>query len=118
MASIRKRKGKKGTRWFAEVRLSGQAPQRKSFDTQGEAKSWAKEREVEVANGHRPSSAKHTLTWLVDDYLEERTVDKNGQQILAWWKDQLGSKRISELHRDDFIQARKKLYVVRPYGTI
>jgi len=51
MARIQNRKGKKRTTYTATVRMKGFPPLARTFDTKGEAKSWAADTEREMRTG-------------------------------------------------------------------
>ena len=106
MASIRKR----GKRYFAEVRRHGQAL-RKSFDTAGEAKAWARKKETEIDEGQQFGSSTKTLAWLIDAFLDANGDDmtKDDKARLEFWKQRLGSRKLIDLHRDDFVQGQDAL---------
>jgi integrase len=51
MASIRKRSGKRGVKYYVAVRLQGHQPQYGAFDKKSEAVAWAEEVEHALLNG-------------------------------------------------------------------
>ena len=109
MAEIRKRVGKKGVSWFVQVRKKGHETQRKTFKSKADAKSWAADVERDMAGGKRFSGSQHTLAWIIDEYIEQADLTTNVQNILKWWKKRLGDKKISDLHAEDFLEARRAL---------
>ena len=79
MARIQTRKGKKRTTYTATVRVKGYPPLARTFDTKGEAKSWATEIEKEMRMGRyqdvRPIE-KITFVDALSRYLEQISVTK------------------------------------------
>lgn len=109
MASIRKRKAKRGYKFMAEVRRKGHPAQRKTFPTQADAKAWIRKVEASMDDGEVLSSSRHTMSWLLEQYREEHDLDNYVLGVLEWWEDRIGHKRISDLHRDDFVQGQRAL---------
>jgi integrase len=109
MASIRKRKGKKGVTWFAEVRRTGHASQRQSFHNQADAKAWARQIEREMDQGKRHSSSAQTLGWLIDEFIGAKRLNTYQANMLEAWRERLGDSKISDLHREDFLEVRRAL---------
>ena len=74
MARIQTSKGKKRTTYTATVRVKGYPPLARTFDTKGEAKSWATEIEKEMRMGRyqdvRPIE-KITFVDALSRYLEQ-----------------------------------------------
>jgi len=107
MAKPRKRTG--SNKWFCEVRRKGHPPQRATFALHGDAKAWIRNTEKSLDEGARPSSRKQTLAWLIEQYRDDHTLDTYTGNILQWWDDRIGARRLSELHRDDFILGQTAL---------
>lgn len=78
MARLLTRKGKKKTTFTITVRVKGYESVSRTFDTKGEARTWAAEVEAEM-KGHRfkdPRRANKTLDEALDRYLETVTTQK------------------------------------------
>jgi integrase len=115
MATIRKRSGS----WTAEVRIKGQPRTVKTFSTKGEAKLWADETELKLRKGG--SITRETLEWLIDAYKEAKELDNYQEKVLTWWSDRLGTVKLSDLKKADFLEGRRALQKInkaRGEGTI
>ena len=102
MASYRKR----GNRYNVQVRVNGKATS-KTFINRRDAETWAKQQEIKIEQGGTITNT--TLATVIDAFIAERDLEVYTANILLWWKKELGSKRLSELGRGDFKNARKKL---------
>ena len=114
MATFRERVSSKGERkWQAIVRRDGYPAKRATFPTRRDAERWARIVEGEYAKGkHLPSleAERHTFAELLDRYVKHDMTDKRRKACAAhlkFWREALGSKRLSELtpaaireHRD------------------
>lgn len=118
MAVIEERKQKDGTTVYrVKVRIKGRPAESQTFGKRSDAKDWATKREYELKNELRfgiPATAKHTVGDLIDRYLESKFVSKLGTQdtsaaSLAWWKQQIGHVRVSELTPALLSEQRDKL---------
>ncbi len=78
MARIVARKGKKKTSYSVTIRLKGEKSITRSFDTKGEARTWAAEVETEIKNKKfkDPRHAQITLDDALDKYLKTVTPQK------------------------------------------
>lgn len=79
MGRIVARKGKSKTSYSViAVRLKGHDSVTRSFDTKGEARTWAAELEADMKNRRYkdPRRAHRTLDKALDQYLETVTVQK------------------------------------------
>lgn len=78
MARIVARKGKKKTAYAVTVRVKGYESVSRSFDTKGEARTWAAEIETKMKGRQfkDPRRAKQTLTEALTRYLETVTTRK------------------------------------------
>jgi len=79
MARIQTRKGKKRTTYTATVRMKGFPPLARTFDTKGEAKSWAADTEREMRTGRyqdRRPLEKATFAGALEQYLEQVSAKK------------------------------------------
>lgn len=75
MATFYKRKGARGVRWTARVRLSGREVT-KTFGTKGAAEGWAREQEgaIETGEFRRPAKVGTILADLVDALVKHRAT--------------------------------------------
>ncbi len=105
MASITKDKN----RWRAMVRRQGHKPFSKNFKTQAEAKRWARETEAALDNGDTFSLTNKTVTDLIERYVEEAGPIKYEQNVLTWWKGQLGGIKLRDFRKAHVVTARKAL---------
>lgn len=103
MATIRTRKGKKGTHFQAIVRRAGYPDQRRTFPTKQEAQDWSAELERDIRerklSPHRLAQRK-TLADAVDIYLPRIKGTKNykdTKRLCTWWKDKLGATSLNEI---------------------
>lgn len=79
MARIQTRKGKKRTTYTATVRMKGFTALARTFDTKGEAKSWAADLEKEMRTGRYQdarAAAKLTFADALSRYLEQISATK------------------------------------------
>jgi integrase len=100
MGSIQKRIGRNGRASYrAQVRMLGQPAHTATFDRKADASAWIAERETGIKHGRHfmPNEAKdHTLGELLARHLETirtRRPDAFAKQnqLLGWWKDELGA---------------------------
>lgn len=107
--------GKKAYR--AKIRLKGYPPQSATFAKKTDAKIWVQQTETEIREGrylNKVKAKKYTVADVIDRYLD--SLAKNNprrvndvKNLLAWWKAEIGSYRLSDLSKDALIQAREKL---------
>ncbi|MCX2976360.1 tyrosine-type recombinase/integrase [Candidatus Marimicrobium litorale] len=100
---------KRGDRWRAVIRMKGHPSKSKSFGLKREAEAWAAEEETRVNQGGASSTKKQTLSWLIDQYLDERDINEYDTEVLEWWRGKLGGVRVTELYQGDFKTARKSM---------
>ena len=115
MATIRKRNG----RYAVAIRKAGHPPLYKSFGTKRDAEIWARKYETAIDEGEVFDDPKHTLAEGIDRYTgdTDRTLSQYRRTILNWWRDEatnhngvtLGKRRLANLRRSDFIEARDQL---------
>ena len=103
MATFRERVTAKGERkWQAIVRREGFPDKVATFPAKRDAERWARLIEGEYAKGkHLPSleAERHTLADLLDRHGKELT-EKRRKAVAAhlkWWRDAIGTKKLSEL---------------------
>ncbi len=121
MATISTRKGKRGTRYRAQVRLRGGEPVSATFARRSEAKQWAQGVEAAIREGRcaRPKeSRRRTLGEAIDRYLAEVSPQrprsaKEKARHLGWWKGKIGGLLLAEVtpavlseHRDELANGR------------
>ena len=128
MATIQKRKNKNGsTSYRVMIRPNdGLPPTYKTFPTLQEAKDWSVQEEARRRQGlYFPDQArkKHTLTELIDRYIELilPSKPKNARDILRhlnWWKEKLGKYGLNAISPDLIAGLRKELIEGKtPKGT-
>ena len=118
MATITKIVGKRKTSFKVRIRKSGGPNITKSFSNKSLAEKWAKKTEFELEEGvyfEKQEASKHTLTELIDRYLDEELeklapTDWHARRLqLKWWKNQLGSKTLNQIKLPDLVQCINKL---------
>jgi integrase len=119
MATIRERKGKRGTVYQVGVRVRGGPPVWKSFGRKSDATRWATSTEAAIQEGrHLPftESRRRTVGDLVErfisDILAQRILRdrKRLSRQLHWWRDQLGpSTPLAEVTPARLVEARDLL---------
>ena len=98
---------KRGDKYQVRVRIRGEEAT-KTFTNKRDAKAWEHEQSSLIERGQSVST-KDTLADVIDRYLETQEYDKNRASNLAWWKDELGKKRLVDLRKADFVSARDRL---------
>jgi len=120
MATFREIKTSKGERrWEAGVRRKGLPPRYARFTTRRDAERWALGLEAKVAeNRHLPmmEAERHTLGELLDRHEAELSPKRKKAVAahLVWWRNALGSTRLSELTTKVIREARDVL-IAEPY---
>lgn len=118
MATIQKRKTKKGASYRVMIRQSdGFPPSYKTFPALQEAKDWAKQEEVARRQGsYFPDRQrnKHTLADLIDRYVSIilPSIPKSGEDIrrhLDWWNEKIGKYSLQKISPDLIAQCRQEL---------
>ena len=117
MASISKR----GERYRALIRRGNQPSISKTFTRKSDAVAWARSIEVQIERGEYKRDAWITLSDAIDRYLTEKPRLKKGKLLLGeeiatcektyleWWRNRLGHKKLSDLRKSDFSDARSDL---------
>lgn len=115
MATIRERNG----RYHVQIRKRGHPTLTETFSSKRKAQDWARRTEARIDEGEVFDDPKHTLAQAVDRFLEDpdRSLSKYQKGVLKWWRDaaqnrrgiHLGAKRLAQLRRSDFIEARDQL---------
>lgn len=114
MATFEKRRKKNGSvSHRAKIRRPNYPVLTATFDTLGEAKAWARERESEIDKGTAPSifasrveAERTTLSVALDRYEKEHTAKKKGAlqertRIRAWQKHPLALRSIASIRGAD-----------------
>ena len=103
--------------FHVQIRLRGHAPQTATFERKTDARRWVQETETAIRSGRFFASreaARHTLGELVNRYCEEelpkkpRTAKFQKRQLI-WWKNELGSMRLSDISPSVIVERREKL---------
>ena len=132
MATITKREssksGKKNNQWQVKIRRAGYPSVSETFQTNKEAKIWAREIELEMDRGtfiSRAEAEATTLKQALERYLAEITPSKKGSKaesnrINIWMKHSLARRPLTKIHgvdmakyRDQRIQDEKSPSTVR-----
>lgn len=118
MATIQTRKRKNGkTTYRVMVRRSDAPPLYKSFPTKHEAMKWATQLEDDLERGRYGmvvAAQTHTVADMIDRYLQvefprKPRQPKDVKHHLAWWKSQLGARKLVALNRAAIVEMRDKL---------
>ncbi len=118
MASIKRRKNKRGISYQVQIRAKdGHAPGGKSFPTLQEARDWAKQEEArrrQETYFPEQTKKKRTLAELIDLYLEEILPSKpknakDTRRLLLWWRNEIGQYALNLISYDLIDNCRKKL---------
>src|SRR5690348_5428247 len=103
MATFYKRKGKRGVRWTARVRINGREVTN-TFPTLGSAQTWAKAQELAIETGKyvAPGGGGVIFADLVDEFTKHRLatlrpLGKTGANVLIRLKDEHGLEPASAL---------------------
>lgn len=128
MSSIESRPGRDGTsRYRVKIRVAGMPTQTATFPTLAEARRWAHVREGAIRERryfHMTEAARHTLADLIDRYSREILPRKSpATQInqalhLAWWREQLGARLLSEVTPACLSECRDLLSETRAPATV
>ena len=125
MAYLRKRKGKKGTRWQAVIRMGGRRSQVSTFRTKGEAEDWARGIETAISKGsYLPTfeAKRRTVRDLLERYIETEIPKKkdqvNPKRHADFWIDRLGDLKLFELSRAAIVEVRDDLSKDRAPSTV
>jgi hypothetical protein len=103
MATFYKRKGKRGVRWTARVRVNGREVT-KTWATLGAAQSWAKAQELAIETGTYVETGRGVIfADLVDAFIQHRQatrrpLGKTATNVLARLKEQHGLEPASTLN--------------------
>lgn len=117
MAAIRERRKADGSQVFhVQVRQQGFPSRTASFPTRRQAERWAKTIEADMIEGRHfrhVESRRRTLSEAIDRYLAEELPKKRSQQMhrasLTWWREKLGTLKLSEISPAIITEYRGKL---------
>lgn len=101
-----------GKKFRAEVARKGHPRVSRVFPTKGAAQAWARELEREIEAGTKIDPKRRTLAYAIDAYLATAVgeeLGKHERNILAWWRQKLGRRRLQDLKRGDFHEARDSI---------
>ena len=119
LATIEPRKSKEGsTKYRVRVRRRGMRPVSRTFARKTDAKAWALQTEAAFAkdkNFPGMEGGRHMLSDLIDIYIDttlrqkkEATQEAQRRQ-LNWWKNRLGTLKLSEVTPSRIAEARNEL---------
>lgn len=100
MATIRKRKGKKGISWRAEVFVRGRR-ESGTFSTKGEAEQWAVEAQKRLGRGKEAQPTDKTLRDALERYRDQVAPTKKGQRWDQVRCDKLATYALADLFIDE-----------------
>jgi len=124
VARIRKRVGKNGTRYQAEVRLEGQC-RSATFRTKSEAQKWAKTVESSIIAGkHLPPAAskrksvQDLMTRYIENVIPSQKDQRNPKRHAEFWIERLGDLRLNRLTPAALVEVRDELSRDRAPSTV
>ncbi len=118
LATIETRRNQDGTKSYrAKIRFKNLPVESATFARLTDAKRWAQSTEASMHEGRyfkSSESKKHSLADLIEKYISEVLPSKpknavNTIRNLLWWKDNLGSYRLSDITPAMIAQQRDKL---------
>ena len=117
MAWIQTRIGKNGKKTYtATIRIKGVSSQTATFDRLTDAKKWSQSIESSIREGRHLGffeAKRHTLAEVIDRYLEDPSINiktkENYNPWLAWWKNEIGEMKLSEVTPGRISKIRDKL---------
>lgn len=118
MASIRERTKANGELvYHVQVRMAGFPARTASFSTRRSAERWARAVEVEMDEGRHFRTAearRRSLAAAIDRYVEEEIPKKRSdghmhRGCLRWWREQIGTLKLSEITPAVLVEYRSKL---------
>lgn len=113
MATIEVRKSCSKTSYRARVRVKGYRQITASFARKTDAKRWAAGIEADIHSGRYFPETHHTLSDAIkrysDQHLPQLKDAAKRLQHLAWWDDQIGHMRLSNVKSDTISKCRSVL---------
>jgi hypothetical protein len=118
MAAINVHQAKDGTKTYrVRVRRKGESTQTASFSSLKDPRQWATMMEGEIIAGrHFPTSKlKHTLSELLDRYVQEimprKTIEtqRSHRAAVRFWQKRLGQKLLSDITKADIVALQDAL---------
>lgn len=118
MATIEARRADDGSiSYRVKVRLKGHPAATGTFQRLTDARRWAQSTEAAIREGRyfkTPEATRHTLSDLVDRYVDEVLPTKpknasNSKQHLLWWKDKIGAYSLADVTPALVVQCRNDL---------
>lgn len=118
MTGIYKRVSAKGTvSYQAKVRVKGYPLQTATFERKTDAQHWAQRIEADLREDKYFPAAKakkHTISELVDQYLENLKATNNRRHgdvrgLLEWWKIEVGHIILSDFRGEHVLKGQQKL---------
>lgn len=118
MATIEARRADDGSLSYrVKVRLKGHPAATGTFQRLTDARRWAQSTEAAIREGRyfkTPEATRHTLSDLVDRYVDEVLPTKpknasNSKQHLLWWKDKIGAYSLADVTPALVVQCRNDL---------
>lgn len=93
----------------AHVRLKGHRAMSRVFSSREEAETWAHQVERELREGRKVDGRRRRLSDAIDLFLEAHQLTAHQQNLLEWWRRELGHRRVADLKRGDFYEARDRI---------
>lgn len=112
MATITTRHGKTKTSYLVAIRKRGHKPVNKTFTRKSDAQRWARQVESAIERGEYgliSEAEKHTLTELIDHYLEIEQNPTARESVLEWWRDEIGHMKLSQITPSLLSECKTKL---------
>ena len=116
MANIQEVKGKNGIKYRVLIRLKGLPAQSATFARKTDAKKWAQDTESAIRDGRHfktVEAKRHTVAEMIDRYLADVLPGKkdvrNTSRQLLYWKEQIGTKLLSDVTTPLIVSIRDSL---------
>jgi integrase len=109
---IRKVEGIRGTRWQAKVSYKGSKPIYQTFETRTEARRWRTTTLAALAERRYQTYAesdRHSLSGAIKRFSTINKIPRTKVGHLAYWEDQLGKLKLSDIRRATVIEALDQL---------
>lgn len=115
MATIRRREGKRGVTYDAQIRIRPYPPTNQSFKKLTDAKRWIEKTEMEMREGRYGlvrESKKKTLSNAIERYRKyvlPTVVKSKREHIVTWWEQTIGNLTLNEITPALISEFRDKL---------